>query len=285
MSQNNSTFEAIAVDYDGSVATVKLPGIKRRAEAIARGTRANEYRGELAEVLDRLRYDDDVRVIVVTGEEDGVFLTSGGAIPFLMDDGPDRGYARIDTLFDDFMNIIRHTQLLVEMEKPIIAKVNGEAWGPGQSIMFSCDIIVADETARVGDSHMAFDELEPMVERRVYPPSDGGAVFAPLCLSPNIAKEYLMLGRVFTAAELAQLGVINYAAPLSDLDDIVDGLVERLLKRPPEILALTKRLANRNVVDQMNRTLDTGIGYGAMIMYRNAVSDVRASGEAAAGDT
>jgi enoyl-CoA hydratase/carnithine racemase len=80
-------------------------------------------------------------------------------------------------------------------------------------------------------------------------------------MPPALAKEYLLLGRQFRAAELARLGIINYAVPASRLDATVDGLVERLLKRPAYGLAWAKRIANRRVVNHLNLTLDAAAAY------------------------
>jgi enoyl-CoA hydratase len=80
-------------------------------------------------------------------------------------------------------------------------------------------------------------------------------------MSPALAKEYLMLGRPFTAAELARLGSINYAVSAAELDACVDQLVARLLDRSAYALAWTKRAANKLVIDQLNRGLDAGLGY------------------------
>lgn len=83
----------------------------------------------------------------------------------------------------------------------------------------------------------------------------------PLYMSPCKAKEYLMLSQPYTGAELAQLGIINYAVPATELDAKVDDLVQRLLKRGAYALARTKRLVNRRVVSQLNLTLDAGVAY------------------------
>ena len=76
-----------------------------------------------------------------------------------------------------------------------------------------------------------------------------------------IAKEMLMLGKSFTAKELAAQGVINYAVPESEVDAKVADLVKRLLDRPAYPLAWCKRAVNKHIVDQLNRTLDAGAGY------------------------
>ena len=81
----------------------------------------------------------------------------------------------------------------------------------------------------------------------------------PLLLPLPIAKQYLWLSEEWTAAEFAKRGLINQAVPRADLDQAVERLVERLLKRSSFALAWNKRLLNRQLVDQLNRTLDASV--------------------------
>ena len=70
-----------------------------------------------------------------------------------------------------------------------------------------------------------------------------------------------MLAKRWTAEELAEARIINYAVSPEDLDDKVNDVVERLLKRPSYALAWTKRAVNRRIVDALNMTLDAGAAY------------------------
>src|SRR5207302_10850822 len=89
----------------------------------------------------------------------------------------------------------------------------------------------------------------------------GGVALIPLYFPPPMAKEFLMLGKGFQARELADKGLINYAVPVEQLDEVVGDLTRRLLERPAYPLAWAKRIANRHVIEQLNRTLDAGAGY------------------------
>lgn len=161
-----------------------------------------------------------------------------------------------------------HHEISAECEKPIIAKVNGNAFGGGLSMMLACDIIVARDDAIMCDYHMALEEwpadLAPDISAFVgalppamaVVPGDGGIAWVPQYLSPARAKEFLLLGRPYTAKDFERMGVINYAVPAERLDGLVDDLVKRLIARPPESIAMTKRLANRTVVQHLNLTLD-----------------------------
>jgi enoyl-CoA hydratase len=96
---------------------------------------------------------------------------------------------------------------------------------------------------------------------------DGGAVFAPLKMPMNIAKEYLMLARPFTAKELAAMGVVNYAVPAAELDAKTDEIAQRLLKRNAYALALTKRVLNKQMMESFNRVHDASLGYEFLNFY------------------
>jgi enoyl-CoA hydratase/carnithine racemase len=157
-------------------------------------------------------------------------------------------------------------QNLVEMEKPVIAKVNGDAVGFGQSIMFACDLIVARADARIFDHHLSLHQesdgrRSPYGKAFSVAPGDGGGTFVPMHLPPALAMEYLLLGRELTAAQLAEWGVINYAVPPEELDATVDGLVQRILDRSAYAVAFTKRLVRRPAAAQMNLTMDASIAY------------------------
>jgi enoyl-CoA hydratase/carnithine racemase len=81
-------------------------------------------------------------------------------------------------------------------------------------------------------------------------------------------KEYLMLCRTYDAVELERLGAINYAVPEDTLDAKVGELVDALLARGAYALAWTKRAANRCVVEQLNRALDTSVAYEMTSLYQ-----------------
>lgn len=176
----------------------------------------------------------------------------------------------------NFGSLVRVHQAMCEIEKPIVAKVNGHAVGFGHSMVFASDIIVASEDALFMDHHMGgiMNITEDGKEKHVghdfsSVPGDGGAQLLPLYMSPAKAKEYLMLAEPHTAKELAALGIINYAVPAGELDAKVDEIVQKLLRKAAYPLAWTKRIVNRRVADQLNRSLDAGLAYEMVgFLYR-----------------
>ena len=115
---------------------------------------------------------------------------------------------------------MRCHQTMAEIEKPIVAKVSGDAAGFGSSLMFNSDIIVAREDVRIMDHHMSgvfTANYSGVMKEGGHEfssiPGDGGVSLVPLFMTPARAKEYLMLAKPYTAKELADLGIINYAVP------------------------------------------------------------------------
>lgn len=215
---------------------------------------------ELGRVLTELRMDNRVRVIVITGKGDS-FLVVRPPESYHTESGR-RARTEPRNMWDSFTGTAIMHETMAQIEKPIIAKVNGDAVGFGSSLVFACDLIVAREDAQIADTHMGMGEF-PNVGPGEFAliPGDGGTALVPLFMSPAVAKEYLMLARPFTAAELARLGIINYAVPKQELNSTVNELVGRLLKRSAYALAWTKRTANQRVMDSLTKSLDAGLAY------------------------
>lgn len=215
---------------------------------------------DLGEALSSLRTDNRVRVIVITGQGDS-FLVVRPPESYHTSSGR-RSRTDPKYMWEGFTGTAIMHETMAQIEKPIIAKVNGDAIGFGSTLVFACDLIVAREDAQIIDTHMGMGEF-PNVGPAEFGllPGDGGTSLIPLFFSPALAKEYLMLSRPFRAADLARLGVINYAVPKSKLNSTVDRLVERLLKRSAYALAWTKRTANRGVIEQLSKSLDAGLAY------------------------
>jgi enoyl-CoA hydratase len=237
---------------DDQVATISLiPPAK-----LTGGT--SDLHWELGEAFDELRGNNAIRVIVMTGEGEHFYRPM-----------PKTWYSKETTKYmvdpaeswRTFTGIVRTHHAMAEIEKPIIAKVNGDAIGFGSSLVFACDFILAAEDARFMDIHLAMGEVEESGPPYGLVPGDGGAPLMPLFMSPVLAKQYLMLSDSFDARRLAEIGAINEALPAARLDDAVKRLVERLLKRSAYALAWTKRSINRHVVDSLNRSLDASAAY------------------------
>lgn len=146
---------------------------------------------------------------------------------------------------------------LLNMEKPIICRMNGAAAGLGATIALLCDIIIADETAKIGDPHVKVGLVA----------GDGGALIWPQLIGFAKAKELLMTGDMLGAKEAERLGLINYAVPGADLDAKVAELVAKLQANPKWAVRWTKTTANIPLRALAAQLMDASIGWESVSNY------------------
>lgn len=252
----NTDYPGLDVTYEGQVATIKVPSPCDMDNAVAAKC---DIHWELGRVFSDLRGENSIRAVILTGMKER-FLAAPLTTTYASEEGHRH---RNDPVrhWKVFTGIVRCLEAMVALEKPIIARVNGDAVGFGSSIMFASDIIIAREDVRIADMHMGMGEVAPYGPPYGIVPGDGGFATVPLYMSPAKSKEYLMLAQEYTGAEMAQMNIINYAVPAEQLDAKVEEIIARLLKRSSYALAWTKRIANRNFAAHMNMTVDAGAAY------------------------
>lgn len=222
---------------------------------------------EVGDALWRLRDDNSVRVIVVTGLGEMFFIPPSTS-PGIAAHDPGEDW--------DLTNGLSKTLLgFMECNKPVIGRVNGDAIAYGSSMLFACDFVVVVEDATVGDHHLGMGELAVGRSDVGVVPGDGGVVFVPGSLPPAIANEYLMLAKPFTGQELAERGVVNVATTRDKLDVEVEDLANRLLKRSSHALAYTKRVMSRRKVVDFAQWFDGAWAYEMANFYMNRVDTTR----------
>lgn len=245
------TFGTCTVTVDAAVATIEIIPPAQ----LTGGTSDLHY--DLARAFMRLRHLDEVRVIVLTGTDDEFYVPMP---PAFYDSERARAYlADIPGAWRTFSGVVQVHEAMSQIEKPIVARVNGPAVGFGSSLVFASDLIVAANDAVIVDMHLGMGEVEEGGPRFGIVPGDGGAVVIPESMPRALANEALMLARRFDGAELARLGVINHAVPRHQLDATVGDMVAGLLRRSAYALAWSKRLINR----QMRVSVQQGIDHGA----------------------
>ena len=244
-----SSFRSVEVEVESQVATVKIVpyGVDMQSK---------DRHWELGELFSQLRGDDSVRIVVLTGQGDA-FLTP----PTTASGHPAKHYTDPKLSWQIFTGLVRCHETMALMEKPIVAKVNGDAIGLGANLVFASDLIVAVKKARLADHHLGMGDVEGIPVEWGVLPGDGGLARMPMLMTPPRAKEYLMLAREYNAVELEAMGAINYAVEPEELDQRVDQMVAALLRRPAYSLAWTKRLANKAIVAHLHSVLDAGIAY------------------------
>ncbi len=140
---------------------------------------------------------------------------------------------------------------LLDMEKPIICRLNGAAAGLGATIALLCDTIIADENAVIGDPHVKVGLVA----------GDGGALIWPQLIGFAKAKELLMTGDMLGAEQAVELGLINHAVSSRALDAKVAEIVKKLQANPKWAVRWTKTVANIPLRALAAQMLDASVGY------------------------
>jgi enoyl-CoA hydratase/carnithine racemase len=143
-------------------------------------------------------------------------------------------------------NITNICLTLNRLPQPTIAKVSGVAVGAGMNMALSCDLVVADDTAR-------FSEI---FARRGLSIDFGGSFLLPRRVGLHKAKELALLADIIDSTEAEAIGLVNRVVPTAELDAFVDGWARRLAAGPPIALAMTKRLLNNSMNVTLEEALD-----------------------------
>ncbi len=156
----------------------------------------------------------------------------------------------------------RIVNTLLEMEKPIVCRLNGAAAGLGATIALLCDVVVAADTAVIGDPHVKVGLVA----------GDGGALIWPQLIGFARAKELLMTGEMLTAQRAAEIGLVNHVVPAGQLDDKVAEVAGKILANPRWAVRWTKTVANIPLRALAAQLSDAALGYE---MLSNLTEDRR----------
>jgi enoyl-CoA hydratase/carnithine racemase len=116
----------------------------------------------------------------------------------------------------------------------VIAAVNGLAIAGGMELVLACDLVLAADTARLGDAHANFGVF----------PGAGGAAILPRKLPANVAKFLLFTGDTLSAADMKGFGLVNEVVAPEQLIEAAQKLGEKLAEKSPAVLRRMKRVAN-----------------------------------------
>jgi enoyl-CoA hydratase len=143
---------------------------------------------------------------------------------------------------------------MLEVEKPMVAMVNGPAVGLGLTIALLCDSVVMAEDATIGDPHVNLGLVA----------GDGAAVLLPILVGPHRAKELLLTGKNISASDAAAMGMINRVVPAADLATSAYDLAREYAAQPSYAARATKMAVNRYLRWMVEQTLDVSLAYEAI---------------------
>jgi enoyl-CoA hydratase len=199
---------------------------------------------ELSRVFYEIAEDDASEIIVLTGA--GRAFSAGGDIEhmqWLRDNPP------------EFYRAVREAKRIVlsmlELDKPVIGKINGDAVGLGSTIAVLCDVIFAADHARFGDPHNKVGLVS----------GDGGQIMWPYLIGYARAKHYLFTGELFNAPKAVEMGLINACMPAAELDAYVDAYADKLAALPTQSLRWSKSTINVPLRQMAASMMDVGMAY------------------------
>lgn len=230
------SYQHLRTSYRGRILTVTMdrPEVKNAANV--------PMHRELSTVFYDVARDPDCDVVILTGAGDA--FSSGGDIGAMREKIDDQ------TKWVDTVQEARGIFYgMLELDKPLITRVNGAATGLGATLAVYADIAIAAESAVIGDPHVKVGLSA----------GDGGALMWPMLVGFQKAKELLFLGDTVSAKEAERIGLVTYCVPDAELDARVDALADRLAKGARLAIGWTKRSINHTIRMLAQGTMENGL--------------------------
>jgi enoyl-CoA hydratase len=214
-------YEFILYEKLAEVAWITL----NRPESL--NAQSDALRAELVDALEHASDDDDIYVIVITGSGDKAFSAGADVAQYL---------TRVPSEVMRIKYVLRPFELIRNMTKPVIASVNGLALGAGCELVMACDIVIAADDAKFGQTEVRVGLM----------PGGGGTQLLPRLVGEKKAKELIFTGRMITAEEALELGMINQVVPHAQLREATEQFVQDLLRNSPAVIGLAKVAINKS---------------------------------------
>ncbi|HTK83039.1 MAG TPA: enoyl-CoA hydratase-related protein [Bacteroidota bacterium] len=208
---------------------------------------------ELVEALEAFDKDDDVRAIIVTGNEKA--FAAGADIKEMSD------ASAVEMLIrDQFARWDR----IRKIKKPVIAAVSGFALGGGCELAMSCDMIIASETAKFGQPEINIGVM----------PGAGGTQRLTRAVGKAKAMEMVLTGRMITGEEAMKWGLVNKVVPAEYYLEEAKSLAKEIASKPP----VAVRLAKEAVMKAFDTTIEGGLEFERKNFYLLFSSDDQKEG-------
>jgi enoyl-CoA hydratase len=214
-------FKYIVHEKSEGIATITL----NRPEAL--NAFSKDVVEEVLLALEDVSNDETVRVVVLTGAGEKAF-SAGADIKSMV--GMTALKARELSLMGEKLCFA-----LENLEKPVIAALNGYALGGGLEVAMSCDLRVASETARMGQTEVNIGLI----------PGWGGTQRLTRLIGKTKAKELVFTGRMIDAKTAEQLGIVNMVVPADKFKDAVRQFALELASKAPVAIKVAKALINK----------------------------------------
>ena len=198
----------------------------------------------LADAISGAAGDGATRLITLRGE--GVDFTAGNDLGDFISGG--------STLADgDDAPVTRLLKALAVNQVPILAAVHGNVVGIGTTMLFHCDLVIAEQGAKF---------LLPFVNLGLVPEA-ASSLLLPRLAGRRAAARHLLLGEPFGAEQALAMGLASHVVDQGQLDSAFDRIRAALLAKPPEALRLTQQLLRSGASDEILERMDLENGHFA----------------------
>jgi len=186
------------------------------------------------------KQDPEIKILILRGR-DGVF-SAGGDVK-AMAEGSIVSWEMKRYLWE---NIQRFTLLMEDLDKPIIASLDGPAYGGGMDLALACDMRIASERATFCSTFVRIGMT----------PGDGGTYFLPRLIPLNRAMEILLTGRVVRMDEALRLGIVDRVVPAERLSEETERFAMEIAQWPLTGIRAIKRAVYSGLKSDLRTHLD-----------------------------
>jgi enoyl-CoA hydratase len=229
------SFETLLLERRGRVAVITINRPEKR-NALNIKTRE-----EGAALIEELRGDDSVGVVVITGAGDKAFIAGADIAEFA---------GRTAMMQRDVMVSRSLFNAIDSFPKPVIAMINGYCLGGGCELALACDIRIASENASFG---------QPEINLGIIP-GGGGTQRLTRLVGEGKAMEMILTGEILDARTAHAIGLVNHVVPLDQLEAKTMEIANRIAEKSPIALSLAKeavKIASRSNLDEgLRREVD-----------------------------
>jgi enoyl-CoA hydratase len=224
-------FKYIIYEKGEGVATITL----NRPEAL--NAMSKEVVDEILQAIEDIKRDENVRVVIFTGAGEKAF-SAGADIKTMK--GMNALGARELSLMGQKL-----CASLENLEKPVIAAINGYALGGGLEVAMSCDLRIASENSRMGQTEISIGLI----------PGWGGTQRLTRLVGPGKAKEMIYTGKMIDAKTAEQLGIVNIVVPGDKFRETVRLFALELASKAPMAIKVAKALINKGAEISLDAAL------------------------------
>jgi 2-(1,2-epoxy-1,2-dihydrophenyl)acetyl-CoA isomerase len=227
-------YDNIKVTVEQCISTIQLDRPEKLNAFIG------HMRRDLAQALEQAASDRSVRVVIVTGAGRG--FCAGADVAYMAQLMERQDVEEFTRLLGAGRRVITAIR---QMTKPVIASINGAAYGAGFNLALACDLRIASESATFSQSFVKVG----------LHPDWGGTYFLPRVVPTNLACEMFFLGDAINAERAAQLGIVNRVVADAELAAETRRLAERLRDAPYKSIAAAKHAVYMSEESSIERML------------------------------